>query len=431
VGERVGIGLLGFGIVGTGVARALTEKAEVIGRRVGKPIELRSVLVRDTNRPRELPGLRLTTSAAEVIDDPTVDIVVEVLGGEDPAHEYILRALRAGKHVVTANKEVIAKHGPEILAAANAAGVDIAYEAAVGGGIPVIGPFKLDLLANDITRVTAIINGTTNYIITRMSQAGLDFDTALREAQQAGYAEPDPRNDIEGIDAAYKLAILASLAFHARVHPDAVYHEGITGLSPADFRYAHEQGYAIKLLAIGKSGPNGIELRVHPAMLPAGAMLASVDGVFNAVQVYGDLVGTILFYGRGAGAGPTSSAVVADIIDLAGRLPADGRVRGPQIEYADRALLSMDHVRTRYYVRLIAADQPGVIANVAKAFGDHDISLSSVIQKESVQSETDGPLAEIVFMTHDATEAPLQEALREIGKLPTVARIGSLIRVEG
>ncbi|MCC7105400.1 MAG: homoserine dehydrogenase [Chloroflexi bacterium] len=431
MGERVGIGLLGLGVVGTGVARALTDKAEVIGRRVGRPIELRSVLVRDTDRPRELPGLRLTTNAADVIDDPTVDIVVEVLGGEDPAHEYILRALRAGKHVVTANKEVIAKHGPEIVAAADAAGVDIAYEAAVGGGIPVIGPFKLDLLANDITRVTAIINGTTNYIITRMSQAGLDFDTALREAQHAGYAEPDPRNDIEGVDAAYKLAILASLAFHARVHPDAVYRAGITGLSPADFRYARELGYSIKLLAIGKSGPNGIELRVHPAMLPAGAMLASVDGVFNAVQVYGDLVGTILFYGRGAGAGPTSSAVVADIIDLAGRLPAEGRVRGPQIEYADRALLSMDHVRTRYYVRLIAADQPGVIANVARAFGDHAISLSSVIQKEEVQSETDGPLAEIVFMTHEAAEAPLQEALREIRTLSTVARIGSLIRVEG
>jgi homoserine dehydrogenase len=257
--DSIGVGLLGLGVVGTGVARTLLDKADMIAQRVGCRLELRGVLVRDLTRARPLSGLRLTTSVADVLDDPRVRIVVEVLGGEEPAHSYIRQALAAGKQVVTANKEVMAKHGPELLAAAAAGGVDVAYEASVGGGIPVIGPFKLDLLANDISQVTAIINGTTNFIITRMSQAGLDFATALREAQEAGYAEPDPRNDVEGIDAAYKLAILATLAFHARVRPADVYHEGITALSPSDFRYARELGYSIKLLAIAKRGDSGLE----------------------------------------------------------------------------------------------------------------------------------------------------------------------------
>jgi homoserine dehydrogenase len=287
--RSIGVGLLGLGVVGTGVARTLAEKSDSIARRVGCPIELRRVLVRDAQRERPLAGLALTTDPEAVLCDPNVRIVVEVMGGEEPARTFLERAIAAGKHVVTANKEVMAKHGAELVSAAAVAGVDVAYEASVGGGIPVIGPFKLDLLANDISQVTAIINGTTNYIITRMSQAGLDFAAALREAQEAGYAEPDPRNDVEGIDAAYKLAILATLAFHARVRPEDVHCEGITSLSPSDFRYAHELGYAIKLLAIGKQTETGLELRVHPTMLPTSSMLANVDGVFNAVQVDGDL----------------------------------------------------------------------------------------------------------------------------------------------
>ena len=433
--ESIGIGLLGLGVVGTGVARTLIEKSDTIARRVGRPLELRGVLVHDAHRAREIGGLALTTDASAVLDDPDVRIVVEVLGGEDPAHTYLKRAIAAGRHVVTANKEVMAKHGPELVAAAAQAGVDVAYEASVGGGIPVIGPFKLDLLANDISQVTAIINGTTNYIITRMSQAGLDFESALREAQAAGYAEPDPRNDVEGIDAAYKLAILATLAFHARVHPDDVYYEGITSLSPSDFRYARELGYAIKLLAIGKQTDSGLELRVHPTMLPTSSMLANVDGVFNAVQVDGDLVGRILFYGRGAGAGPTSSAVVADVIDLAQRLPGEGSSRAPAIAFETRPIRPLRDIHSRYYLRLVAADRPGVIAAIASILGQLQISLASVIQKEDVPAAgpsgtSDDKYAEIVFMTHEAHEAAIQQARQAIAELPAVARIGSVIRVE-
>jgi homoserine dehydrogenase len=433
--STVGVGLLGLGVVGTGVAQALLDKAASIAGRVGRPLTLRRVLVRDTSRQRAMSGLPLTTDPDAILTDPTIQIVVEVLGGEEPACSYIRRAIAAGKHVVTANKEVMAKHGPELLAAAAAAGVDVAYEASVGGGIPVIGPFKLDLLANDISQVTAIINGTTNYIITRMSQAELDFGDALREAQQAGYAEPDPRNDVEGIDAAYKLSILATLAFHARVHPNDIYHQGITGLAPSDFRYAHELGYAIKLLAIGKHTPGGLELRVHPTFLPASSLLASVDGVFNAIQVDGDLVGRVLFYGRGAGAGPTSSAVVADVIDLAQRLPGEATRQLPAISYEALPILPMSEVSCRYYLRLVATDRPGVIAAIARILGDLEISLTSVIQKEEVHDL--GPAggsgeryAEIVFMTHLASEAAMQDALSEISQLPAVARIGSVIRVE-
>ncbi|MDP8924700.1 MAG: homoserine dehydrogenase [Chloroflexota bacterium] len=427
--ESIRVGLLGRGVVGGGVTRTLRDKATTIAQRVGRPVELRGVLVRDPSRHPDADGLALTADPADVLDDPDVQIVVEVMGGEEPARAYIMRAIENGKHVVTANKEVMAKHGAEIVAAAAARGVDVAYEASVGGGIPVIGPFKLDLLANDISRVTAIINGTTNYIITRMSTAGLDFASALGEAQRAGYAEADPRNDVEGIDAAYKLAILATLAFHARVHPDQVYREGITGLEPSDFRYARELGYVIKLLAIGKRGGDELEVRVHPTFVPAGTMLASVDDVFNAVQVEGDLVGRILFYGRGAGAGPTSSAVVADVIDVAQRIEG-GQIRPPLGPYSGGPWVKpMSDVLSRYYLRLVAADRPGVIARIAGILGAREISLASVIQKEDVLAGDDR-YAEIVFMTHQAREEAVQQALAEIQGLDVVARIGSLIRVE-
>jgi homoserine dehydrogenase len=428
--DTVGIGLLGLGVVGGGVARTLREKSETIARRVGRRVVLRGVLVRDPTRPRDVEGIQVTTDPAEVLDDPEVKIVVEVMGGEDPAHSYIRRAIESGKNVVTANKEVMAKHGPSIVADAASRGLDVAYEASVGGGIPVIGPFKLDLLANDISRVTAIINGTTNYIITRMSTAGVDFQSALHEAQQAGYAEPDPTNDIEGIDAAYKLAILSTLAFHARVHPDQVYREGITKLEPSDFRYARELGYAIKLLAIGKLVDGGLEARVHPTMVPAGTMLASVDDVYNAVQVEGDLVGRILFYGRGAGSGPTASAVVADVIDQAQRL-VSGEIRPALAVYDDSIQpRTMADVESRYYLRLVAADRPGVIARISGILGQRQISLSSVIQKEDVRQANGDRYAEIVFMTHLASEAAVQKALDEIAGLDVVERVGSLIRVE-
>jgi homoserine dehydrogenase len=435
VTEAIGVGLLGLGVVGAGVARALTEKRETIAHRVGRPVDLRRALVRDIAASRNVGGdLSITTNPDDVLNDPSIQVIVEVMGGEQPALDYMLRAIDSGKHVVTANKEVMAKHGPEILTRAAAKGVDVAYEASVGGGIPVIGPFKLDLLANDISQITAIINGTTNYIITRMAKDGMEFGAALREAQDQGFAEADPKNDVEGIDAAYKLAILASLAFHARVHPDDVYHEGITRLSASDFRYARELGYVIKLLAIGRMVEKGIELRVHPAMIQADAMLANVDGVFNAVQVDGDLVGRILFYGRGAGAGPTSSAVVADIIDIAQRAGAETVSVAPRPYDSNRVALPFDQVQTRYYLRVVSADKPGVIAAIATILGELNISLSSVIQKEVVPPE-DGDdsstsRAEIVFMTHDATEADMQAAITRIRDLPVIDSVGSVIRVE-
>jgi homoserine dehydrogenase len=431
MGDTINVGLLGHGVVGGGVARTLREKTETIARRVGRPVAVRGVLVRDVSRHAEAAdGLKITDNPADILDDPEIQIVVEMMGGEQPAHDYIRRAIANGKHVVTANKEVMAKHGPSIVADAARRGLDVAYEASVGGGIPVIGPFKLDLLANDISRVAAIINGTTNYIITKMSTTGLDFATALKQAQDLGYAEPDPTNDIEGIDAAYKLSILSTLAFHARVHPDQVYREGITGLQPSDFRYAHELGYAIRLLAIGKLADGKLEARVHPTMVPAGTMLASVDDVYNAVQVEGDLVGRILFYGRGAGAGPTASAVVADVIDLAQRI-VGGAIR-PTVATYDESITvrSMDDVQSRYYLRLVAADRPGVIARIAGIFGTHTISLTSVIQKEDVHYGGGLRHAEIVFMTHTAHEASLQRALDEIRELDVVDQIGSVIRVE-
>ncbi|HZO31035.1 MAG TPA: homoserine dehydrogenase [Chloroflexota bacterium] len=428
--DSINVGLLGHGVVGGGVARTLRDKVDTIARRVGRRVVLRGVLVRDPARHTDADWLQITADPAEVLDDPDVHIIAEMMGGEQPAHDFIRRAIANGKHVVTANKEVMAKHGPSIVAAAASKSLDVAYEASVGGGIPVIGPFKLDLLANDISRVAAIINGTTNYIITRMSTTGLDFGTALKEAQDLGYAEPDPTNDVEGIDAAYKLSILSTLAFHARVHPDQVYREGITGLQPSDFRYARELGYAIRLLAIAKLSGGGLEARVHPTLVPAGTMLASVDDVYNAVQVEGDLVGRILFYGRGAGAGPTASAVVADIIDLAQRL-VGGAVR-PTVAVLDESIKvrPMDDVQSRYYLRLVAADRPGVIAQIAGIFGQRDISLTSVIQKEDVHHGGGLRHAEIVFMTHQAHEASVQQALAQIRQLEVVDQIGSVIRVE-
>jgi homoserine dehydrogenase len=441
--DAIRVGMLGLGVVGSGVAQALLSKTDSIARRVGRPVVLQRALIRTPDKPRSLARGLLTTDAASILEDPEIEVVVEVLGGEQPAHQYILAAIERGKHVVTANKELMAKHGPEILECAAARGVDVAFEASVGGGIPVIGAFRLDLLANDLQEVTAIINGTTNYILTKMAREGVDYAVALQEAQSLGYAEADPRNDVEGVDAAYKLTILATLAFHARVRPGDVYAEGITRLAAADFRYARELGYAIKLLAIGRATTEGLELRVHPAFLPAEEMLAKVDGVFNAVSVEGDLVGRVLFYGRGAGAGPTSSAVVADVIDIAQRLHV-GRTgheaRGarpltrllPPLDES-RGVLPMEEVRTRYYLRLIAADRPGVIAQITRVLGEHEISLASVIQKEDVVVDAASDLrhAEIVLMTHTAREAAVQRAVTLIAELPVVARIGSLIRVEG
>ena len=395
----------------------LLTKADALERRIGRAVELRKVLVRDPTRPRSVElSVPLVTDPNAVLDDPEIDVVVEVMGGEEPARSLILQAVERGKHVVTANKEVMAKHGPDILEAALANNVTVAYEASVGGGIPLIGPFQLDLAANEITSVVGIVNGTTNYILTRMTESGAAFDEALKEAQDLGYAEPDPTNDVEGWDAAYKLAILASLAFGAPVSPEHVHREGITQVSQRDILYAAEMGYRIKLLAIARLVSGQVEARVHPALVHQGSMLASVDGSFNAVEVTGDLIGPALFYGRGAGSEPTASAVVADLIALG----ASGG-RGSTQPAAHAPLpRPMSLLQTRYFIRLLTLDRPGVMASIATVLGDRGISLASVVQKESVVLGDDIPGAEIVLTTHLASEAAVQDALATLRHMPVI-----------
>lgn len=444
--REIGVGLIGLGVVGGGVAHALIERRDYFARQVGAPLVVRKAAVRDMSKRRsvELASNILTTNVAEVLDDPAIDIVVEVIGGEEPAGSFIRSALNAGKHVVTANKELMAKAGPELLALAHAKGLDIMFEASVGGGIPLIAPLRRDLLANRITSIRAIINGTTNYILTNMAQEGAvaqallgqgleplpagGYAGALAGAQELGYAEPDPTNDVEGYDAAYKLAIMATLGFRTRVLPSQIHTEGITKLTPRDFQYAQELGYVIKLLAIAERTDGGIVARVAPCFIPSTEPLAKVDGVYNAVQVVGDLTGTVLFQGRGAGADPTSSAVVADLLDLSHAIVLGNHERkywGPD---AELPVLGLEALETRYYIRVDVWDQPGVLAQIARSLGDHGVSIAAVNQKEA---DTGRKTAELVIMTHRAREGSVQIALAEIQALPVVARVSAILRVEG
>ncbi len=427
----IGVGLMGMGVVGSGVVRTLAERADQFTRTVGRPLAVHRVLVRDPDRVRDVTVDRalLTTSPDDLLDDASIHVVIEVMGGEEPAYTYMRRALESGRYVVTANKEVMAKHGPELLAIARRTGVDILYEASVGGGIPLIAPLKRDLLANEITSIQAIINGTTNYILTRMAREGADYAVALRAAQDLGYAEADPRNDVEGIDAAYKLAIMASLAFRTRVRPADIFHQGITHLTGRDFRYAAELGYAIKLLAIGQRAEHRVQVRVHPALIPLDAPLAKVDGVFNAVQVEGDLTGMVFFQGRGAGSMPTTSAVVADLLNIAHGIAQGASERFLWREDPAAVIQPMDEVRTRYYIRLQVPDRAGVIAAITRVLGEeYGISIASIIQKETNEADQ---TAELVFMTHDAREADVCAALDRVAELDAVAAVGTFLRVQG
>jgi len=418
-------------VVAGGVARVLNERAAALSEWVGCPLVLRKikVLPQDLARPqaREMDQRLFTTDDEEFFDAPDIDIVVEAIGGEHPALEYVTRALAGGKHVVTSNKEVIAKHGVELLALAHENGVGLQYEASVGGGIPLIAPFKHDLVANKINGIFAIINGTTNYILSRMAREGIDFTEALKQAQKLGYAERNPENDIEGYDARYKLAILASLAFRMKVRPEDIYREGISRLTNRDFRYARELGFAIKLLAITKQSDNAVEARVHPVLLPQDSFLAKVDGVYNAIQVEGDLVGKVLFMGEGAGAKPTSSAVIADVVSSARKIVLG--VGSISVWKADSglAIKPMDDIETQYYIRLNAADRPGVLAKIATVFGKNAISIASAIQPES---DDKTHTAEIVIMTHPAREGKMQKALRELERLDVVREVANFIRIE-
>lgn len=427
--KPVGVGLLGMGVVGGGVARALSEKRTLIEGLAGAPVSLRSVLVRDANKRRsdDLPRDLLTTDIETVLGDPEIDIVVEVMGGENPALDYILKSISLGKHIVTANKEVMARHGPDILTMARKKGVRVLFEASVAGGTPIVAPLYRDLAVNDVISIHGIINGTTNYILTRMTEDGVDFAEALKEAQELGYAEADPTNDVEGIDAAYKLAILSTLGFRARVKDSDVYREGITRLTARDFLYARELGYVIKLLAIAGRKNGGVQARVHPAFVPADVMIAKVDGVLNAVEVETDLAGRVLFHGAGAGSKPTTSAVVADVVDVARDVAGDVKPSASFELAEDGGTCPISELETKYYLRLSVTDRPGVFARIATVLGDLSISIASVIQKESDEA---AGTAEIVLMTHTAGEAAMQQALQLLDGLDVVNAVGNMVRVE-
>jgi len=425
--NEVKLVLLGLGTVGCGVAQALQTNADAYADQAGIPLAIRRVLVRDVDKPRPVQLDRsLLTSNAEDALGVDADIVVELMGGEQPALDYIKASLQDGRHVVTANKEVVSKHWPDLLTLADKSEVDIHYEASVGGGIPIVSPLRRDLAANKITSVRAIINGTTNYILTRMANEGVDFDAALRQAQDLGYAEADPTADIEAHDPVYKLAILASLAFRTYVSPADVYREGVTKLHARDFQYADELGYIIKLVAVARKEPEGVQARVHPTLLPRDELLARVDGVLNAVQVEGDLVGRVLFQGPGAGAEATASAVIADILEAA-RCVKYGERTVTHVTSAGVAIMPMADLTSRYYVRIEVADRPGVLAVIARSFGDHRVSIASVIQKATDET---AETAELVIMTHAAREESMQASIRQISDLAEVHEVGSLVRVE-
>jgi homoserine dehydrogenase len=427
--KSINIGLMGLGVIGGGVVKVLLDKPDTLAREAGSKLVLNKVLEKDSARHGSLGIERriFTTKFEDLIGNPEIDIVVELIGGEHPAFEYVREALTSGKHVVTANKEVMSKHWAELQTAARDHHVTLRYEASVGGGIPLLAPFEEDLVANDISAIYAIVNGTTNYILTRMAKEGLDFSVALKNAQELGYAEADPTKDIEGVDAAYKLAILTTIAFGTEVKPENVYHEGISRLQARDFRYARELGYAIKLLAIAKCVGDSIEARVHPVFIPEDSLLAKVDGVYNAIHVEGDLVGKVIFYGEGAGPRATSSAVVSDIIKIAQDIN-NGKASAPRLPFAPgRTVMPMADIKTRYYMRMSVADQAGVLAQISRILGEHAISISSVIQKETDPSTQ---IAEIVIMTHPAVEQAVQQALKETKHLGVVKEISNFVRVE-
>jgi len=424
---KYGVGLLGLGTVGSQVAERLERGSELVQRRTGVELALRHVLVQDTEKARRYtPDAPLTRDFDAILADPQVHIIVEVIGGETPAHDYLRRAVLAGKHVITANKEVMAKHGPDLLELALEKGVDIYFEAAVGGGIPLISTFKIDLLANEINRIEAIINGTTNYILDGMSQ-GKSYAQALDEARDLGYAEADPSSDVEGFDSVFKLTIMASIAFSSRFHPSQVYREGITQLDPRDFGFAREMGYAIKLVAEGRKRDGRVELRVHPTLIPTSHLLSQVGGSNNAVVIDGDLVGSVLLYGQGAGGLPTASAVVGDLIDLVHSMKKNVNNRIPMWFDRNYDVRPFEDVVSRAYFRMQVEDRPGVLADITRVLAVHDISIDSIVQK-SADAETD--TAELVVLTHPADERVLQGARHDFEALECVRSVSAFLRVQ-
>jgi len=423
------VGIIGYGKIGTGTLKTLLDNQENIDRKVGRQVRVKRLVDVDWTSPRpfaiDVPQEMKTTAADDVLEDPDISIVVETMGGTKPAREFVLKALQSGKNVVTSNKELIARHGKELFEAAAKSNVDLMFEASVGGGIPILRPLKQCLAANRISRIMGIVNGTTNFILTQMAEGGAEFEEALKEAQRLGYAEPDPTNDVDGFDAAFKLAILGSIAFESRVYVEDIYREGIAKVGARDMEYARQLGYAVKLLAIGAEVDGALEMRVHPTLLPTGHPLAAVGGPFNAIFVRGSSVGEVMFYGQGAGTMPTGSAVVGDIIDVARNIRSGATGRIACTCFEGRRVKPMDDVTTRHYLRLQVADRPGVLAAIAKVFGEEGVSLSSVLQMDA-----SGETAEIVWLTHPAQEGRMRRSLARLEKLPEVDEISSWIRAE-
>jgi homoserine dehydrogenase len=432
--KPINVGLLGIGTVGGGTFTVLQRNAEEITRRAGRPIRITMVADKNVELAKKVTGgtCRVTDDAFAVVADPEVDIVIELIGGYGVAKELVLKAIANGKHVVTANKALLATHGNEIFKAAQDKNVMVAFEAAVAGGIPIIKAVREGLSANRIEWIAGIINGTTNFILSEMRDKGLSFDTVLKEAQRLGYAEADPTFDIEGVDAAHKITILSSLAFGIPMQFDKAYIEGISKLDATDIKYAEQLGYRIKLLGITKRTEEGVELRVHPTLIPSKRLIANVEGAMNAVVVQGDAVGTTLYYGKGAGAEPTASAVIADLVDVTRMATSDPQNRVPHLAFqpnamADLKILSMDDVITSYYLRLRVQDKPGVLADITRILADEQISIDAVIQKEPEEGEEQ---TDLIMLTHQTREKRINAAIKKIEALGVVAGKVTKLRLE-
>jgi homoserine dehydrogenase len=432
--KSIKVGLLGIGTVGAGTFTVLERNAEEIRRRAGRPIEITMVADLDTGRAKQVTGgkVQVVDDARLIVNHSDIDIVVELIGGYGIARELVMTAIANGKHVVTANKALLATHGTEIFKAAQEKRVMVAFEAAVAGGIPIIKALREGLTANRIQWIAGIINGTTNFILSEMREKGLDFDVVLKEAQRLGYAEADPTFDIEGIDAAHKATLMSAIAFGIPVQFDKAYVEGITGLQAADIRYAEQLGYRIKLLGIARRADKGIELRVHPTLIPANRLIANVEGAMNAVLVHGDAVGATLYYGKGAGAEPTASAVIADLVDITRLATADPEHRVPYLAFqpdamTDTPILPMDEITTSYYLRIRVADKLGVMADITRILADAAISIDAMLQKEPAAGETE---ADIIILTHQTQEKKAKQAIAAIEALEAVSGQVARIRLE-
>lgn len=424
--RSIKVGILGFGTVGSGTYRMLHDNRGAIEQKVGMPIEVVRIGIKDAGKDRGLNADLFTTDLQSIVDDPNIDVVLELIGGTDPAGDLVVRAINNGKNVVTANKELMAKSGSQLVQLAKSKRLDLHYEAAVGGGIPIVQPLKHQLAGNDVIQIMGILNGTTNYILTAMAQDGADFDAVLADAQEKGYAEADPTNDVDGFDTMYKISILASIAFGKQVPIQSVHREGIRGVTKTDMHYASVLGYTIKLLGVADAvGTDRVRVHVHPTLVPLNHQLASVNGVYNALWLQGDFVGDLMFSGRGAGSDPTASAVIGDLIDIGRNMASAGP--GSALPYGEGMQTEpMDTLTTRYYMRLIVPDKPKVLGQIAMAFGEFEVSLAAMEMKT-----LDDRTGEIVFLTHDCKESDFTQAVRTLEERQIVEKVANWFRVVG